>query len=169
MAHVLLREAGVCNNFKTFDFKGKRIDEIEIFCNRFAASFLVPREEFLIHNLLVGRSGLGAEDLDKCIPKLGVDFKVSRVVILRRLLTFGLITQPMYNEKVKFWSEDPAPRRKPGGVFSLTTVMKKNGRAFSSLVFESYRNKKISYASAIDYLGIKRKHMSAFERLLRSS
>jgi Zn-dependent peptidase ImmA (M78 family) len=169
LAHILVREAGVCNNFRTFDIMGKKIDELEVFCNRFAAALLVPENEFRAHPLLRERANVSSDHLDDEIQKIALDFKISRVVILRRLLAFGLITQVFYNEKVNFWKEDPPPRRGKSGRFSLSTLVKKNGRSFSSLVFESYRNKKISFTSAAEYLGIKRKHMSGFERLLRLS
>jgi Zn-dependent peptidase ImmA (M78 family) len=163
-AHILLREAGICNNFKSFS----NINKLEVFCNNFAASFLVPEEHFLGHKILRDKIKIREEELDVVVKKLATDFKVSRVVILRRLRTFKFIDPATYDEKIKIWGEEPVFRRKGGGTFSLKTPLLKNGRAYSSLVFEAYRQKKLSYSRVSDYLGLKIKHLPAFEKLLNS-
>ena len=100
--------------------------------------------------------------------QLASDFKVSRVVVLRRLLTFDSISSATYKAKVKAWDDEVLPRRKQGGSFSLQTTLRKNGRAFSSLVIEAYKQNKISYSGVSDFLGLKMKHLSNFEKLLNS-
>ena len=97
---------------------------------------------------------------------LALDFKVSRVVILRRLLATGLIPSSLYNAKTKTWEEELTPVRKGTGRFSLSTTIKKNGTTFSGLVVEAFQKNKISYAGASDYLGVKTKHLRKLEKLI---
>jgi Zn-dependent peptidase ImmA (M78 family) len=165
-AHILLREAGICNNFKSFSDGKKGVNKVEVFCNQFAASFLVPKEELLNHRLLIDRSSVPPEEVDATIEGIAKSFKVSRYVILRRLLTLNLITGAAYKTKTDAWDEDDRPLKKKGGSFSLKTILLKNGRAFSSLVIESYKQNKIPYASVSDYLGLKTKHLPSFEKLV---
>ncbi|MBI5220443.1 MAG: ImmA/IrrE family metallo-endopeptidase [Candidatus Liptonbacteria bacterium] len=167
-AHVLLREAGICNNFKSFSGHKNGINKLEVFCNQFAASFLVPEAEFLKHRTLKDKTKISPEDLDSKIERIAFDFKVSRVVILRRLLTFNYVTSAIYEAKTKKWDGEPRPNGKKGGRFSLKTILSKNGVGFSSLVFEAYKQKKIPYSGISDYLGLKMKHLPGLEKLIHS-
>lgn len=122
------------------------------------------------HRLLIGKSTIGADDLNPISDRLALDFKVSRIVILRRLLTFGYIGSTTYKVKSKEWDEDNSKRKKSsGGSFSLKTILLKNGRAYSSLVIDAYRGEKISYAGVSDYLGLKSKHLASFEKLMKKN
>jgi len=134
--------------------------------NQFAASFLVPEKLLLEHKLIHGKSAISKEDLDRIAQALALDFKVSRVVILRRLLATGLIPSSLYNAKTKTWEEELTPVRKGTGRFSLSTTIKKNGTTFSGLVVEAFQKNKISYAGASDYLGVKTKHLRKLEKLI---
>jgi Zn-dependent peptidase ImmA (M78 family) len=165
LAHILLREPGICNNYKSFG-QLKSVSKVEVFCNQFAASFLVPSRELAAHRLLRGRATMPSEEIDQVAERIALDFKVSRVVIIRRLLTLGLIPLSLYNAKTKAWKEEVAPPRKGGGGFSLTTALKKNGTAFSALVMQAYQKRKLSYAGASDYLGLKTKHLRGLEKLI---
>jgi len=166
-AHLLLREAGICNNFRSFSER-RGVNAVEVFCNQFAATFLVPAKQLSSHRSLQGIRVVASDQIDRIVAQLAGAFKVSRVVILRRLVTLGLVTHALYRTKTQTWSKDLPPPRKTGGRFSLGTAVKKNGVAFSSLVVEAYRRRKISYAAASDYLGLKTKHLSRFEKLIDS-
>jgi Zn-dependent peptidase ImmA (M78 family) len=165
-AHVLVREAGICNNFSSFNGKNGKVDMLEVFCNRFAASFLVPEDNFLAHRSLVGKSRILSEDLELVVKSLTRDFKVSRFVILRKLLTLNFISSATYKSKAEEWENETPPKRSGGRSDPPRTAILNNGFSFSSLVFEAYKNKKLSYAGVSDYLGMKAKHIPAFEKLL---
>ncbi|MFA5029623.1 MAG: XRE family transcriptional regulator [Patescibacteria group bacterium] len=167
-AHILLRETGLCNNFKIFDDVDGHVNKVEIFCNKFAANFLVPEDDFLNHYLLRNINKISSDDLDSIVRKLAIDFKVSRVVILRRMLFFKLIEKSIYLDKVETWDKSLMPKRKAGGSFSLKTIVQKNGKSFSSLVIEAYSHNKISYSTVSDYLGLKRRYISGFRDVLNS-
>ena len=99
---------------------------------------------------------------------LAASFKVSRFVILRRLLTFGLITAKTYKGKAKEWENEKPPARKGGRSVPAKAAILTNGVSYSSLVFEAYKHEKLSYAAVSDYLGVKSKHLPEIEKNLRS-
>jgi Zn-dependent peptidase ImmA (M78 family)/DNA-binding transcriptional regulator YiaG len=167
-AHVLTREAGICNDFTSFSSDGEKIDRLEVFCNRFAAHFLVPEKDFLAHSVLVGKSRIAPQELDFVVKTLAMAFKVSRFVVLRRLLTSDLVTSEIYREKTEKWEKEKPPVRTGGRSVPARTAILNNGITFSSLVFDAYKRDKLSYATASDYLGMKAKHIPTFEKLLRS-
>src|SRR3989344_7299442 len=170
LAHILVRSAGLCNNFKTFDVNGRRVDQLEVFCNKFAANFLVPKDALLSHRLLRERSKINEDEADGITERIALDFKVSKIVMLRRLQVLNLVSDKIYKEKAKKWGDETPSRPKDkGGRYSLKTVLQKNGRAFSNLVLEAYQQKKISYTGVSDYLGLKRKHIQGLESLLHSN
>jgi len=167
-AHILLREGGICNNFNSFGNHKEGIKALEVFCNRFAASFLVPKDDFFMRLALKNSNSISMENIDQIVCTLASDFKVSRFVILRRLSTFGLITPEVYKKKEKVWREDKLPTRSEGGSFSLKTTLNKNGKKFSSLVLEAYKKNKITYTNFSDYIGLKTKHLPGFQKLLNT-
>lgn len=164
--HILLGESGICNNFSSFGNGANHVSSVETFCNRFAANFLVPNEELHAHDKLIGHKHIDEGSLNKIAGVLAHDFKVSRFVVLRKLLDQGFISQTAYNERARIWQDEIPLKRGEGGTFSLGTVLKKNGARYTSLVFEAYRQKKIPRTSVSDYLGLKTKHLPGLERLV---
>lgn len=162
--HILLRRAAICNNFKAFA-PSRTVSAVEVFCNEFAGHLLVPHDELVNHRLVRGRKTIEEDSLGDIAKTLAREFKVSRVVIARRLLAAERITLALYRKVTTQWS-DNLPRPK-GGRFSLATPLKMNGRAFSALVLEAYRKNRLSYAGAADYLGLKSKYMPRMEKLIK--
>jgi Zn-dependent peptidase ImmA (M78 family) len=167
-AHILVRDAGICDNFSSFNGQNGKIDTLEVFCNRFAASFLVPEADFREHRALRGRKEITLSEIEPIVKTLATSFKVSRFVILRRLLTFGIVTNKTYKAKAEEWENEKPPLRKGGRSVPSQSAILTNGVAYSSLVFEAYKRDKLSYASTSDYLGVKPKHLPEIEKKLRS-
>ena len=94
------------------------------------------------------------------------DFKVSREVVLRRLLILGRTTERFYQQKRREW-ERPLRRPKGGRRVPPKQCVRQNGIPFTSLVLESARQEKITYRDVSDYLSIGLKHLPAVESLLR--
>lgn len=83
-AHLLVGESGVS------DLSPKNTNHIEKFCNRIAAEFLVPSNEFQAvwqHEL---------EDWRRNLPDLALHFHVSQWVIARRALEHNFIDETTY-------------------------------------------------------------------------
>ena len=70
---------------------------IEVFCNRFASEFLTPSTDFN-SKLKEG------ETPEETAERLSEHSKVSREVVLRRLLDKGTIDESYYHSKVTEWN-----------------------------------------------------------------
>ena len=166
--HVLVREAGICDNFSTFNGSRGRVDGLEVFCNEFAAQFLVPDKALLEHRVMRGQETVSPTHLESVVKPLASAFKVSRFVILRRLLSLGLITTGVYKGKAEEWENENPPVKSGGRSVPAQAAIAGNGISFSSLVIEAYRHEKVSYATASDYLGVKTKHLPEIEKRLHA-
>ena len=93
LAHLLLGENGITRGINPVS------EQIEVFCNQFAAEFLVPsgdletRFKDSLYN-------------DAAIEALAGYYKVSRPVILLRLVNQGILTQNSYRRRTAQWTEE---------------------------------------------------------------
>jgi len=159
--HLLIRQDGICDLSDT----GKTIEQ---FCNRFAAEFLVP-ERALVNQPGVTGHALGQRWEDEDLGSLAKLFKVSREVILRRLLSLGRTTVSFYEKKCREWEHErkaTVKRRKAWRVPARDCV-RNNGVRFTSAVLESARQERITYRDVSDYLSIALKHLPKVEEILQ--
>jgi len=146
LAHLLLREGGIC------DLEESDIPH-EKFCNHFAGAFLVPKDKLLNHSIIKANieTREWPEDFLRDIAR---DFNVSREVILRRLLILGLTTETHYRKKHKEWKskyKEPFGRGKRDEV---KICLQERGKRYTSMVFEAYNRKKIDGMALADYMGV---------------
>ncbi|MBF0104554.1 MAG: ImmA/IrrE family metallo-endopeptidase [Deltaproteobacteria bacterium] len=124
LAHIWLGESGLSN----FDPTGNTKNKIELWSNRVAAEILVPLEQFKSEYQ-------NAEDLSKNMNVLARCFKVSTLVILRRIYDAGYITQDQfwkgYKAEVKRLHDLP---KGSGGNFYLTQSARVSKRFARSLI-----------------------------------
>lgn len=164
--HLLLNSGGICK----LRGGGKEIARdmsLESFCDRFAASFLVPADDFFPRKEVQGVI-LQTED-DKALRRLSGLFKVSREVILLRIYLTGKITWTYYQKKKKLFDaefEKIKKKRKPGGPLPHIKSLSENGRKFTSSAIRAYKNGKITGPEISDYLGVKLRHIPLIEGLL---
>jgi len=160
-AHLLLGQGGICD----FTEENKRI---ELFCNYFAGELLVPSSFLLSHPLIKNQLKKVAWS-DKDIQKLARSFKVSREVILRRLLILGIATERYYQKKRKEWELQLHDRKKVSGGRRIPArqCIRQNGIPFTSLVLESANKEKITYRDVSDYLSISLKHLPKVEKMIQ--
>ena len=121
--------------------------DIEVWCNRVAAEVLVPLEAF--------RAALvPGEDLDRALSRLARQFKVSTLVVLRRLLDAGRINRrtfdDAYEAELQRLIEIP---RGSGGDFYRTTVSR-IGRRFGRALVESTLEGRTLFRDAYRMLGV---------------
>ncbi|MFH1771847.1 MAG: XRE family transcriptional regulator [Candidatus Omnitrophota bacterium] len=146
LAHLLLREGGIC------DLEESDISH-EKFCNHFAGAFLVPKDKLLNHPL-VKLNARTKEWTDNLLKDIAQDFKVSKEVILRRLLILGLTTREYYLQKHKEWKskyKEPFGRGKKN---EIKICLQERGKKYTSMAFEAYERKKIDTIGLADYLGV---------------
>jgi len=154
LAHIWIGASGVSD--RRPDTKGDSENTIEILCDRIAAEFLVPEEEFL-KIWSIGRT------LDANIAEAARHFKVSSLVILRRAREFNRITPTVFfakiNERYDAYKRDESAKNKKekkgksGGNFWNSFELR-NSAKFNAAVVKSILNHKTTYAEAGTLFGV---------------
>ena len=159
LAHLLLGKNGITRGVNPTG------EQIEVFCNQFASEFLVPysdletRFDDSVYN-------------DAAIEALAGYYKVSRPVILLRLVNQGILTQNSYRRRSTLWSEEyESHLEKVGGESSgggnyYNTHAVYLGYRFMELAFSRYYQGQCSIEELADHLNIKVKNLSRLEDCL---
>lgn len=131
-------------------------NDVELWCNRVAAELLVPLAE-------LRREYQPRANLQEEVPRLARAFKVSTLVILRRIHDAGGLTRE------QLWAEYEAElsrlrqiARSSGGDFYLTTAARV-GKRFARAVVSAALEGRSSFTEAFRLLGFKK--MSTFHEL----
>jgi Zn-dependent peptidase ImmA (M78 family) len=142
LAHIWIDSAGVLN----FRNMSPAENETELFCNAVAAEMLVPKDELL-----------GAWGSIDSFYELASRFKVSPLVIARRLLDLGLITKEkffaFYNSYVSRVRDEKAAKEKSGGNFYANCDYR-IGRPFGGAVARAVKSGKVLYSDAYKLTGL---------------
>jgi Zn-dependent peptidase ImmA (M78 family)/transcriptional regulator with XRE-family HTH domain len=160
LGHILTATGGVTKRDDTYIAKLTGPDrQIEIFCNRFAAECLLPMAEF--------KAALGPNpSSDESIAKIANAYRVSRHVVLLRLLGLDLVTQGFYEKKVAEWKADyDAKKPEKGGGSYYATQGSYLGEKFLKLAFGKYYDGKISIDQLADHLNVKVSSVPGMEQL----
>jgi len=155
LAHLLFRTSGIDTRTDEYIHKlegtGK---QIEVFCNQFAAAFLVPDADF--------ESAIqGLRITEPNIADLSHRYKVSREVILRKFLGRHLITQEFYEKKSSEWI-DQVTRSGGKGDYYLNQISYL-GKNYVNDVLECYYKHKITEDQMAEYFNIKTKNLVKLE------
>ena len=162
LGHLLLGENDITRGIS----RGN--EEIEVYCNQFAAEFLVPSDD------LEARLTFPTYN-DDAIKELANYYKVSRPVILLNLVNKGIFIQENYWEKINQWTEEHEHRTESragstsarGGSYYNTRAIYL-GYRFMELAFGKYRQGQCSIEQLAEHLNVKVKHLPQLEdRLLR--
>lgn len=129
IAHVWLGSSGISNiQIGRKDYGTSRATEVT--CNRIAAEVLVPEMEF---NEQWSTNRTASENYDF----LSRFFKVSRIVVARRALDFGKISEdeyvPFFRQEEDLWEEERQTDDDGGGNF-YNTLPLRNGARFTQAV-----------------------------------
>lgn len=163
--HIMLRDGGICDLGEEADRPPER-QRVEIFSNRVAGAILVPKGALLREGLVL-RKRRWAEWSDKEIRGLARQYRVSREVLLRRLLIWRRITDEFYQKKIREYKEEYETRReRPRAGFPppYRSAISSAGRLFIRLVLENYYQENITASDLSDFLNIRLKHMGQIER-----
>jgi Zn-dependent peptidase ImmA (M78 family)/transcriptional regulator with XRE-family HTH domain len=161
LAHLWLGESGI-SNFDALRISQPDYQEREVFCNKVAAEFLVP-EVVLLNEWRRVMSG----ELDLAVQSLADKFKVSRVVIARRLLDFQQITGDAYWELYNQWRDEwsivrERQRDSEGGPGYFIITKSKLGSKLLNTVIGAAYDGRLSFRNASKLLGIKVDYFSRF-------
>ena len=169
LAHLLLGENGITrsNIFHGGTFRGGTTQEVEDFCDQFAGEFLVPSSDF------ENRLNFFSNYNDKTIEELAHYYKVSRPVILLKLVKKGILAQESYREKINQWTEEYKHQREKkavgkisGGGSYYNTRATYLGYRFMELAFGKYRDGHCSIEQLAEHLNVKVKHLPQLEDCL---
>ena len=161
LAHILLGENGITRGINPVG------EQIEVFCNQFAAEFLVPSGD------LETRFKDSLYD-DTAIEELARHYKVSRPVILRKLINQGVFTSEDYRQKTTQWTEEYESHLEEGRVGGessgggnyYNTHAVYLGYRFIELTFSRYHRGQCSIEELADHLNIKVKNSHRLEDCL---
>ena len=162
LAHLLLGANGITRGVKIGG------EKIERFCNQFAAEFLVPSSDL--------ETRLDFPNYDNtAIGKLASHYKVSRPVILLKLIDQRILKPADFKQKTKNWKEayefnleKTAESKKSGGGDYYNTRAIYLGYRFMNLAFSRYHQGGCSIEELAGHLNVKVKNLPGLEdRLLR--
>ncbi len=162
LCHILRRNSGIC------DLHYSMSSDTEVFCNKFAASFLVPND--VIKNY-VKSNGIDKiiSDISGYAKNLSSRLKVSNLVIYRKFASFGIISDSKYSEfhirslndfiSIPIRHDD----ENPGGPNYYTIRKLRNGEAYSNVVLGAYNSGEINAFEAGNALGVKRNNLNEYK------
>ena len=145
-AHLLLGDTGLDDLPATSDSSNAR----EQWCDAVAVEMLVPLDD------LRPRFRRDGTPLSEEVVRIARHYKVSRLVLLRRLRTAGLIEADEYRQLyVAFYSQYSKRPRSPGGDF-YRTLLARYGHGYVATVVASTLAGTTSYTDMTALLGFKK-------------
>jgi len=152
-AHLASARPGVCIPEERLIGQSQ---QVETFCNRVAAAFLIPRSDF--------EQQMPNVPSDGAINRLTRRYWVSRYVVLGRMHTLGAVSRDTYQEITRRWERRevlaPAPMTaQRGGLSRTARCLSQRGPLFVSVVVEAARREYIPANDAIGYLGVRVKDL----------
>nr|PZN78599.1 MAG: hypothetical protein DIU57_15645 [Pseudomonadota bacterium] len=137
LAHLLFHTSGI--DVEQDDYIESLVGNsrrIEVLCNRFAGEFLVPREA-------LAEALRGIRITPTSVAELSRQFKVSQLVIWRRLRDTNRISQGMYEEAhQRALAEERRQPRDRGGDY-YNNQLAYLGRPYVSLALSKYHQSKL--------------------------
>ncbi len=158
--HLMLGVSGICDMSEV----GKAVEQ---FCNKFAGELLVPQSSLMgMEAVRRNKDNIWTE---QTLSELSSCYKVSREVILRRLLILGRTTCEFYEEKRNEWQEELArvPRQVRKRPHPAKACVRRNGLTFTSTVLDAAQRDLITYRDVSEYLSLDLKHLPRVETLVR--
>jgi Zn-dependent peptidase ImmA (M78 family)/DNA-binding XRE family transcriptional regulator len=158
LSHLLLNMGGITNEYSYYSH-----NQEEILCNSLASHILIDNEEISNNSMIINnKSHEWSEDL---LWLLARDHKVSKEVILRKLLDLNLTSQNFYTLKRSEWISIPFRKKSGGGDF-YRNKLSKLGYYYSTIVLNNLYNGRINTYQASEYLTLKINQIPNIERLV---
>lgn len=173
LAHLLLNEGGLCITETAYAHKHDHSSGIENWCDRFAEAFLVSESSLITRvetPVIINRE----PGYEYSLKRLASAYKVSQSVILFRLWHTNLISEDRfwdeYSSVQKSLKEDAnkeVKKENPRGPSPAVMSVQNRGRFLTNLIIQSLDRQTLGYSEAIDYLGIRLKHLDKIRRIVR--
>ena len=142
LGHLLLREGGVCITDLAYPTGNSKITRTEDWCHRFAEAFLIDGDT--LHSKEETQSIIRMEPgYEHELNRLASQFKVSRAVILFRLLHDKSIPNSQFWSMYSELRQIPRPKRKlekekKGGLPPAQKAIHERGRFLSRLIVDTH-------------------------------
>lgn len=133
-------------------FEGDYHDQIEAYCDKVAAEFLVP--------------GVLLKEYWSSIEECAKKFNVSSLVIARRAHNLGLISDEEYRAFFLRYRANVRIKKSGSGGSFYNTAIKRVGRLFAVHVYNAVRSKQLSYTEAYRLTGL---YGSTFDKFMAKS
>ncbi len=165
LGHILIKESGISGHMK------RNVDnDIERWCNRFSAAFLMPRIQVL--NLAGAPPVIPAPSIDnEALAKLAKSFCVSSHAMLIRLIDLGYVLDSYYWDikKPEFDAIEQDYRSFGRAKYYGSRYKSSLGDLYTGLVIDAWTSGKITNHNAAEYMGIKNlTHLNAIRDALTS-
>lgn len=163
LAHLMLRDGGVCGFVISSGDAPDHDRDVEIFCNRVAGAILLPSDDLRRDPSIASSQRDGIWD-ESTISHIAHVHHVSRETVLIRLQELGLASRGFVNQKLDdYRAEYEASRRNQsskssGGPSYSVLAVRNNGRRFTRLIMDALERNQISLRDATDYLDVRAKH-----------
>ena len=164
LVHILTKTSGICNDIGQNQVSQK---DIELLCNKVAGCVLVPEEDLRQNKYFLHLQQTSFNDND--IIALSRDFGVSKEVIINRLWSLDVISQILYFETLKRYTDEylsyKKNKKQSGFVQPAIDKGTQVGKLFARTVLSAYHADKITPREASNYLlGLKIHHFDKVER-----
>ena len=156
LAHIWVGQSALSNLEKTY-----AIDQrVEAFCNAVAAEYLVPMDDLRTRIA-------GIEEVDShLVRKLRLHYRVSDLVIIRRLHDAGIISRTAFNRKYLDKLEEYKVTKKSESGNFHNSQPGQVGRRFGTALVASTLEGRTLYRDALALLDMKKE--SSFKELARN-
>ncbi|WP_156928816.1 ImmA/IrrE family metallo-endopeptidase [Bradyrhizobium sp. th.b2] len=144
-AHLLLRQSAITDH--------RSRDANEEYCNKFAAYFLMPAQEFRGAALSVG-GGFRNYWTDTHLRKIGGVFKTSMSAVALHLENLDLAPDGFFNVKVSEWRVREKKDSKPPIVPYYDKIANRLGVQHIKVVLEALDRKRINQLDAFEMLDV---------------
>jgi Zn-dependent peptidase ImmA (M78 family)/transcriptional regulator with XRE-family HTH domain len=168
LCHILFNIGGVFRDYYSEELK-QNPNKIEILCNQFASDILLPSND-LLNEVLVLENRNNKEWSENTLRAIAFNYKVSKEVVLRKLLQAGKTTQAFYvktrikwNEKYKHDLEKKKKTQQGGPTYHVTN-MSHLGKNFIAQVLSNYHSGKLTASQVADFLSIKLNRIPDYEK-----
>jgi Zn-dependent peptidase ImmA (M78 family)/transcriptional regulator with XRE-family HTH domain len=167
LAHLIQHVSGVTKRDDAYiEHLHGEAKQIEVFCNKLAAELLLPNADFKITLKAYHQYD------ERAVTDLARTYKVSREVVLRRLLDMSLVNWQRYEHDVKKWAIEyenklkaDSHEGKSGGNYYATQASYL-GDKYLNIAFSSYYRGKISVEQLADYLNVSVKNVPGLEQFV---
>ncbi|GAB4941268.1 XRE family transcriptional regulator [Mycobacterium avium subsp. hominissuis] len=175
LAHLGLRDGGLCDLHEVTGRTHTASDDIERFCNKVAAAVLMPRADLLADTTVASAGETYQWSLDE-LSALSHRYGASAEAVLIRLIDLGKANWDLYNKRKPELEEIYAERRREekqkrkereGGPSYYVVKARDLGHGYVSSVLEAYQSRAISSLDVTDYLNVRFEQLPKLQEALR--